>query len=702
MEKTLKVILGFSCNNNCIFCLDEKNKNIKTRTTAEIIDEIEKGKKEGAANIVFTGGEPTIRQDIFELVSYAKQSGFQKIRIQTNGRMFYYRDFCEKLIRCGADRFDIHIQGHRADLNDSMARSKDSFIQAEAGIRNLKLLGQEVTATIVLNRYNLPFLEDMLSFADMHEIKDVCVSPAGCPDETYENNSVRSNFLSEVERKRKEISKNFKDTDISWLYDIDNQKTGSEKNFKVVFVWFSYAPWSGKTASAPRTSTIYIAKVLEMHGFECVCVDVDMLKDISLSFYTGKDVKNAMNKLIGIVDRQNPDLVAVGSWSPSMPFAAEFIKQFKEQSKDTMVVLGGFNATILPEETLSIIPEVDCLVRGAGEVTMKELASSIRDGKDWRKVSNIAYLKEGKTISTQQKRHCFELDSIPYLDFENVYGLKSKKFNHISLMTSRGCKYDCTFCSVRIIHDRYIEHSPLYTIAQIKHFSDLYEFSSIVFRDDSFMNNPPRAEKLARSIIDNKMDHLHYSYQARANQIDYDVMAGLRKAGFSSVYVGLESPKPEILEFYNKRVDYKNHRQNAFKMVDKLNRLKILLNAAFVFGAPVETEDDLNSNHAFIREILERSDSICVDANILTPYPGTSLWRDYKKGLYGAFKGYEYYNGIFRKYSDTLSMTPQNFLLRHKIYSDDKFLKILTEVKRKIDEDIKRYEYKNDFSPIAG
>jgi len=281
-----------------------------------------------------------------------------------------------------------------------------------------------------------------------------------------------------------------------------------------------------------------------------------------------------------------------------------------------------------------------------------------------------------------------------------VYGLKSKKFNHISLMTSRGCKYDCTFCSVRIIHDRYIEHSPLYTIAQIKHLSDLYEFSSVVFRDDSFMNNPPRAEKLARSIIDNRMDHLHYSYQARANQIDYDVMAVLRKAGFSSVYVGLESPKPKILEFYNKRVDYKNHRQNAFKMVDKLNRLKILLNAAFVFGAPVETEDDLNSNHAFIREILERSDSICVDANILTPYPGTSLWRNHKKGLYGVIKAYEFYSGIFQKYSGILSMAPQNFLLRHKLYPDDKFLEILTEVKGKIDDDIKRYEYKNNFSPV--
>jgi len=399
MEKTLKIILGFSCNNNCIFCLDEKDRNIKSKTTAEIINEIEEGKKEGAAEIIFTGGEPTIRPDIFELVSYAKQSGFQKIQIQTNGRMLYYRDFCEKLIRCGADRFDIHIQGHTADLNDSMTKSKDNFIQTKTGIRNLKQLGQDVTVTIVLNRYNIPFLEDMLSFAAAHRIKDIYISPAGYPDE---DNYIRSNFLSKVEKKRKEISKNFKDTDISWPLNLNPQKTGGEKNFKVVFVWFSYAPWSGKTASAPRTSTIYIAKVLEMHGFECVCVDVDMLKDISLSFYTGKGVKNAMNKLIGIVNRQNPDLVAVGSWSPSMPFASEFIKQFKEQSEETMIALGGFNATILPEETLSIIPEADCLVRGAGEVTMKELASSIRDGKDWRKVSNIAYLKDGKVICTQE------------------------------------------------------------------------------------------------------------------------------------------------------------------------------------------------------------------------------------------------------------------------------------------------------------
>ena len=698
MEKTLKILLGFSCNNNCIFCLDEKDKNIKVKTTGQVKKELEDGRKTGAENIIFTGGEPTIRQDIFDLVSYAKKQGFKKIEIQTNGRMLYYRDFCEKLISSGVNVFDIHIQGHTADLNNNMTRVKDSLIQTEAGIRNLKLLGQDVTATIVLNRYNFSFLEDMLSFADMHGIKNVCISPAGC---SGENDPVRSNFLSEAEKKRSEISKRFKDTDISWPFNLKPQKTGGEKNFKVVFVWFSYAPRPGMTASAPRTSTIYIAKVLEMHGFECVCVDVDMLKDISVSFFTGKNVKSSMNKLIGIVDGLNPDLVAVGSWSPSMPFAAEFIKLFKQRSEETMVALGGFNATILPEETLSIIPEVDCLVRGAGEVTMKELASNIRDGKDWRKVSNISYLMDGKVISTQDKIHCFELDSLPYLDFENVYNLKSRKFNHISLLTSRGCKYACTFCSVRIIHNRYIEHTPQYTVAQIKHLSDLYDFSSIVFRDDSLLNNPSRAEKLAKSIENNKMDHLYYSYQARVNQMDYDVMARLRKAGFSSVYVGLESPKPKILEFYNKKVDYINHRQNAFRMVDKFNRLDIFLNAAFVFGAPVETEDDLKDNHEFIREILERSNSICVDANILTPYPGTSLWQDHKKGTYDVFKAYEFYNGVFRKYSDMLSMAPQNFLLRHKIYNDDRFLEILTEAKRKIDDDIKRYEYKNVFSTAA-
>ncbi|MCK4927340.1 MAG: radical SAM protein, partial [Candidatus Aenigmarchaeota archaeon] len=345
MEKTLKILLGFSCNNNCIFCLDEKDRNIKSRATAEIINEIEESKKEGATDIIFTGGEPTIRQDIFELVSYAKKQGFKKIEIQTNGRMLYYRDFCEKLVSSGVNVFDIHIQGHTADLNNNMTRVKDSLIQTEAGIRNLKRLGQDVTATIVLNRYNFSFLEDMLSFAAMHKIKKVCIYPAGC---SGENDPVRSNFLSEAERKRSEISKRFKDTDISWPLNHKPQKTGGEKNFKVVFVWFSYAPRPGMTASAPRTSTIYIAKVLEMHGFECVCVDVDMLKDISVSFFTGKNVKSSMNKLIGIVDGLNPDLVAVGSWSPSMPFAAEFIKLFKQRSEETMVALGGFNATILP------------------------------------------------------------------------------------------------------------------------------------------------------------------------------------------------------------------------------------------------------------------------------------------------------------------------------------------------------------------
>ena len=698
MSDFFEVSVGSSCNSNCIFCVSKDRNENKDKTTSEIRKDLEEGKTNSADNVTFTGGEPTIRPDILELVSYAKELGFKKIRIKTNGRMLYYRGFCERLIRCGANDFDIHVQGHNDNLHDSITGTEKSFSQAQAGIENLKELKQNVSMTVVLNQYNFSFLEDMLSFAKLHNITEVTVSPV---DGSDDSSPVRNNFLSGIEKRQKELSEKFPGLDISWPCIAENKKAAGEKKFRIVFVWFSSTEWTDSRETPPNLSTVYMAKVLEMHGFECVCVDVDMLKDISISFYTGKGVKNSMKKLIRIVDSQDPDLVAVGSWSRSMPFAAEFIKQFKEQSEETMIVLGGFNATVLPEETLSIIPEVDCLVRGVGEVTMKELASSIRDGKDWRKVSNISYLKDGKTVSTQDKKHCFELDSLPYVDFENVYGLKSKKFNHISLMTSRGCIYDCTYCSVHIIHNKYIEYSPQYTIAQIKHLSDLYDFGSIVFRDDSLMNNRKKAIRLAKSIKSNSMDNFYYSYQSRLNQTDYDTLRILRDSNFSSIFIGIESASADVLRFFNKRVDYANQRQNVLKTIEKLNRLNIFLNTAFIMGTPNETEKELYRTVGLIGEVLKKTDAVCIEPNILVLYPGTDLWNDYVRGKYEVFKAFEFYQDIFRKYSSIPSMASPNFLIRHFKYTDDRFLKLISTAKQEVLDEIEKYRYKDNFSNVS-
>ncbi|UCC91784.1 MAG: radical SAM protein [Candidatus Aenigmatarchaeota archaeon] len=162
ITRKLSLILGYECNNNCRFCYcaDKRERNIPPKTTKEAKRELEEGIKRGCNFVDFLGGEPAIRKDIFELVIYAKKLGFRTVGMTTNGRMFYYRDFVEKLIKCGLNHVIFSIHGHTPELHDYLTRSPGAFRQATAGMKNVKEINPNIyicTNTVIV-RANYKYL----------------------------------------------------------------------------------------------------------------------------------------------------------------------------------------------------------------------------------------------------------------------------------------------------------------------------------------------------------------------------------------------------------------------------------------------------------------------------------------------------------------------------------------------------------------
>ena len=123
----LDIKLGYACNNNCRFCVAADKKCLGDKSTMRIKEELETSRLNGAADVVFTGGEVTIRPDISELISYARHIGFRIISLQTNGRMFYYKAFCNTMINLGVTYFVISLHGHKPKIHDYLTRSCGSF-----------------------------------------------------------------------------------------------------------------------------------------------------------------------------------------------------------------------------------------------------------------------------------------------------------------------------------------------------------------------------------------------------------------------------------------------------------------------------------------------------------------------------------------------------------------------------------------------
>lgn len=160
----ISIDIGFSCNNNCVFCVNHRNDFKNTDLSSLEVKNMMKEVKEFFDGIIINGGEPTVRKDILELIQFAKQLRFKAIMMISNGRMFSYEDFCKSLFKAGLRLVFVTLQGSTPKLHDTMTKVEGSFRQTIKGIKNLKKYGVEVHTNTVISKLNykdlprLPFL----------------------------------------------------------------------------------------------------------------------------------------------------------------------------------------------------------------------------------------------------------------------------------------------------------------------------------------------------------------------------------------------------------------------------------------------------------------------------------------------------------------------------------------------------------------
>jgi len=160
----LLLLTGFSCNNNCVFCSNVSGRDFNS-SREELLEKINKGRKEGFRILEFIGGEITIRPDFFELISYAKKIGFEDIRLTSNGRLFSYPEFVQKAHRAGLRVVAVSLYGHNSKLHEAVTRTPGSFEQCVQGIKNIsKTKGMYLIINTVVSKINYKFLKEISQF----------------------------------------------------------------------------------------------------------------------------------------------------------------------------------------------------------------------------------------------------------------------------------------------------------------------------------------------------------------------------------------------------------------------------------------------------------------------------------------------------------------------------------------------------------
>lgn len=195
MIKKLVVMTGYSCNNNCMFCYDEnKRKFYRDKSLDQIKQDLLEGRKHGCSYVDLMGGEITIRKDVIEIVKFAKDIGYDRIAITTNGRMLAYKDFCKRLVDAGLTSVIFSIHGHNAELHDYQTRVKGSFIQLLKGLHNMQELAKSkpvfIGTNTTITRLNYRYLPKIGEFLVKNKIKNsefIFVDPTGAAYNQFEN-----------------------------------------------------------------------------------------------------------------------------------------------------------------------------------------------------------------------------------------------------------------------------------------------------------------------------------------------------------------------------------------------------------------------------------------------------------------------------------------------------------------------------------
>jgi len=203
----------FRCNCNCIMCSvanaikkNSRDKNEGIKPFEEVKKDIDIAVRAKANTFAFSGGEPTLRKDLIELVKYAKKK-IPNIEIQSNGRLFYYKGYCEELIRAGVNIFVVSFYSPLEDVHDRIMGVKGAYRQTLQGLKNLEELKQTVKINIVILKLNYRHLSGLVKFLlklGVREFRFIYVTIEGNvldnPEDIVAKMSVVAPYLKEALR----------------------------------------------------------------------------------------------------------------------------------------------------------------------------------------------------------------------------------------------------------------------------------------------------------------------------------------------------------------------------------------------------------------------------------------------------------------------------------------------------------------------
>ncbi len=370
-----------------------------------------------------------------------------------------------------------------------------------------------------------------------------------------------------------------------------------------------------------------LAGPLEQGGYEVVILDEKM--------EPGFDAK--------LID-QGRDALCVGISSITGRQIANGIRvaqRIRQHYPKTPIVWGGWHPTVEPETTAQS-EWVDVVVRGQGELTMREVADRLAAGQSMRGCLGTTYVEDGELVHNPDRplvspndlpRLAYHLvDVTKYRDSPPIGAssapvseLTGREVRGVSYITSRGCPFRCRFCCVQhAFHHRWLALDVERVLSDLEYLTTEYNVNTIFFEDNEFCVRPTRLRAICQGIVDRGIDIAWWS-SARAPQIfgfPMDLIELLRASGCFQLFIGAESGSQRMLDLIDKKATV----EDTLRAVERLWSVGIIPHLSYIVGLPTETEEEMWQTVTQIGEVKTICERARTHIGSYTPYPGSPLY----------------------------------------------------------------------------
>jgi len=325
-----------------------------------------------------------------------------------------------------------------------------------------------------------------------------------------------------------------------------------------------------------------------------------------------------------------PDIVGFTSFTMEIKSVFKCAEIIKSYNKKIFTIVGGPHASTFPQNVLEN-KNIDFVFISEAENNFPKLLQQLKGiKKTFRNIPNLGFKENGKLVFNKLKLE-ENLDSLSFPDFD-LMNFKTypklylaRKHPSIPILTSRGCPFNCTFCTgYKISGKKFRARSPENIIEELKILKQKYKIKEFQIWDDNFTLDKKRAMKFCNLLIKEKLNLIWWCPNGvRMETLDYKLLKKMKSSGCYAIVLGIESGSLKIQKDMNKNLDFKKLRN----VVNMAYKLKLRTQGFFIIGYPTETKSDIIKTIKLAKSLpLDRA-----TFGLFQPLPGSEIFNQLKK-----------------------------------------------------------------------